>query len=190
MQRIAVALLLAAAGGLAQTEEAHEHGVGRLNLVLEGEELHLELISPGANIVGFEHRPTSAEDKHTVEEAVSQLEDGDGLFELPTAAGCRLADANIVSELLGKAHDSPEVDKHGEGEEEHSGHEEGEHEDESHSEFHAEYRFSCTNPEALDRISVGVFQQFPATEELEVQVISPRGQTARELTASDPVIEL
>ncbi|MEX5543051.1 ZrgA family zinc uptake protein, partial [Pseudomonas poae] len=41
---------------------AHEHGVGRLNAVLDGQTLELELESPAMNLVGFEHLATTAAD--------------------------------------------------------------------------------------------------------------------------------
>ncbi len=196
MKLIAVTFLTVASSSLAQhalAEEAHEHGVGWLNVVLEGSELHMELISPGANIVGFEYRPSSAEDKSAVEEAVHQLEDGDSLFDLPAAAGCQLADAKVSTEMLEDEHASHEGERNHEDHEAESSHEEDAHEDHdesTHSEFHATYRFTCDDAEALDRISVKMFEHFPATEELEAQVIGPQGQTARELSADDPIIDL
>lgn len=38
---------------------AHEHGVGRLNAVLDGQALELEFDSPAMNLVGFEHQATT-----------------------------------------------------------------------------------------------------------------------------------
>ena len=57
-----------------------------------------------------------------------------------------------------------------------------EHEEETHSEFHVVYQFSCTDPAQLSHIEVLLFTTFPATEELDAQVIGPNGQTAVELT--------
>ena len=37
--------------------DAHVHGVAHLNVALEGNDLYIELTSPAANIVGFEHDP-------------------------------------------------------------------------------------------------------------------------------------
>ena len=39
---------------------AHEHGVGRLNAVLDGQALELEFDSPAMNLVGFEHKAQSS----------------------------------------------------------------------------------------------------------------------------------
>ena len=40
--------------------EVHVHGLGTLNLVLEGETLVVELDGPAANFVGFERAPRTA----------------------------------------------------------------------------------------------------------------------------------
>ena len=41
---------------------AHEHGVAKLNVVLDDNTLELELDSPAMNLVGFEHAASSDAD--------------------------------------------------------------------------------------------------------------------------------
>jgi hypothetical protein len=36
---------------------------------------------------------------------------------------------------------------------------------------------------------VGLFEVFPGLEEIEVQMVTPKGQSAAELTASSPVLK-
>ena len=159
---------------------AHVHGVGQLNLVVEGSVVEIELISPGANIVGFEHEAESPEDRAAVTEAVAILEDGASLFAFPTAAGCRLGEADVESGLIESDHAEHES---GEEHAEHEGEDHAEHEDEEHAEFHARYHFDCDDPNVLSHVDVKLFDRFPATKELDVQAVSPGGQSAAELTA-------
>jgi hypothetical protein len=56
----------------------------------------------------------------------------------------------------------------------------------AHADMAVRYRFHCTHPRALDGITVNLFKLFPATEELEVQQITPNGQGAAGLTADAP----
>lgn len=49
--------------------DAHVHGVGKLNVALDGDDLIIELTSPAANIVGFEHTPENEQQSHEVHEA-------------------------------------------------------------------------------------------------------------------------
>ncbi|MCE6980072.1 DUF2796 domain-containing protein [Pseudomonas frederiksbergensis] len=155
---------------------AHEHGVGRLNAALDGQTLELELESPAMNLVGFEHAATTDADKAKVAAVRAQLEKPLALFNLPKAAGCVVATQELESPLFG---DKPDADDHDE-EDAKDGHEH--HHD--HSEIHAHYQFSCSAPGALKTLDLAnIFNTFPATQKIQVQLISPSGQQGVEVTA-------
>ena len=160
---------------------AHEHGVGRLNAVLDGQALELELDSPAMNLVGFEHLATSAADKAKVAAARKQLENPLALFNLPKAAGCVISSQELNSPLFGE---KPEAD-----------HDDDDHDDDAkdgahehhhdHSEIHAHYQFTCATPTALGNLDLTqVFKTFPATQKIQVQLIGPSGQQGVEATAT------
>ncbi|EJM66986.1 Protein of unknown function (DUF2796) [Pseudomonas sp. GM50] len=155
---------------------AHEHGVGRLNAALDGQTLELELESPAMNLVGFEHAATSDADKAKVAAVRTQLEKPLVLFNLPKAAGCVVATQELESPLFG---DKPDADDdHDEADKD--GHEH--HHD--HSEIHAHYQLSCSAPGALKTLDLAnIFNTFPATQKIQVQLISPSGQQGIEVTA-------
>ncbi|MCR8934534.1 MULTISPECIES: DUF2796 domain-containing protein [unclassified Pseudomonas] len=156
---------------------AHEHGVGRLNAALDGQTLELELESPAMNLVGFEHAATSDADKAKIAAARAQLEKPLALFSLPAAAGCKVASQELKSPLFG---DKPDADDHDEDEADKDGHE---HHHE-HSEIHAHYQFTCTAPGALKTLDLtNLFKTFPATQKVQVQLISASGQQGTEVTA-------
>lgn len=159
-----IAILATAVPAAAQEHGAHEHGVGRLNLAIDGGAVETELMAPGADIVGFEHEPRTPEQKKAVEAAVATLKDGAKLFRFPSAAKCRQESAEV---------ESPLIKEHGHG-------------DESHAEFHARYRFRCDTPERLTHADVLFFEAFPSALELEVRTVTAKGQSARELTARRP----
>lgn len=156
---------------------AHEHGVGRLNTVLDGKTLELELESPAMNLVGFEHVATSDADKAKVAAARAQLEQPLALFNLPKAAGCVVENQELESPLFG---DKPDADDdHDEDAKDEDGHEH--HHD--HSEIHAHYQFTCATPAALKSLDLAnIFTRFPATQKIQVQLISPSGQQGVEVT--------
>jgi hypothetical protein len=157
---------------------AHEHGVGRLNAALDGQTLELELDSPAMNLVGFEHAATTDADKARVAAARAQLEKPLTLFNLPKAAGCVVSTQELASPLFGDkadADDDHDDDAKDEGGDEH-------HHD--HSEIHAHYQFSCSAPGALKNLDLAnIFNTFPATQKIQVQLISPSGQQGVEVTA-------
>ncbi len=184
-------------------EEAHVHGIGRLNVALEGNQLAIELISPAANIVGFEHEPENKAQEKAISDATSVLKDAAQVFALAPEAGCQLAKVDVATAMLDEEHheekhetESQGQRSHGHEEHDHEHHEEKhetksqeqgshgheEHDEERHSEFHVTYEFQCLKPAELKFVDVLLFQRFPGTEELEAQVIGPDRQMARELT--------
>jgi hypothetical protein len=153
---------------------AHEHGVGRLNAVLDGKTLELELESPAMNLVGFEHVATSDADKAKVAAARAQLEQPLALFNLPKAAGCVVENQELESPLFGDKPDADDEDAKDEDGHEH-------HHD--HSEIHARYQFTCATPAALKSLDLAnIFTRFPATQKIQVQLIGPSGQQGVEVT--------
>ena len=161
---------------------AHEHGVGRLNAVLEGQTLELELESPAMNLVGFEHLATTAADKAKVAAVREQLENPVALFNLPKGAGCVVSTQALNSPLFG---DKPEAD-HDHDDDDDDDAKDGAHEHHhDHSEIHAHYQFTCTTPTALGNLDLTqVFKTFPATQKIQVQLIGPSGQQGVEATAT------
>ncbi|QVM97321.1 DUF2796 domain-containing protein [Pseudomonas sp. SORT22] len=154
---------------------AHEHGVARLNVVLDDKSLELELDSPAMNLVGFEHPATSAADKAKVAAVRSQLEKPLALFGLAKAANCSESDQELESPLFG---DKPAVDDDGD---EHGGHE--------HSEVHAHYRLACDKPAELKSLDLTpLFKAFPATQKITLQLIGPNGQQGVEATPAKATI--
>ncbi|WP_201244842.1 DUF2796 domain-containing protein [Halochromatium salexigens] len=162
---------------------AHVHGVAALNLALEGNEVQIELGSPAANIVGFEHAPSSPDDHAALDKAVATLEDGDTLFRFNADAGCRMETVTVTSEMLDGEHDNHDGHAHNESEEH-----EHDHAGETHSDIEAAYHFECEAPDTLRRLTVEVFEAFPGMEEIKVQYVIERKQGAASLTAKDHVV--
>ncbi len=172
--------------------EAHVHGVAHMNVALESNNLYIELSSPAANIVGFEHHPRTEEQKAAVKTAVEKLEAWENLFALPADTGGRLVKANVQTDIENDSdhepdqpheHDHTESGKEAEAEKHQHGenHEADDHE--RHSEFKAEYHFVCKTPQKLTSIKVMLFRVFPGIEHIEVQLLTDTKQSALELTA-------
>ncbi len=169
-------MTLAAGANEHREHAAHVHGVGQLNAVLDGTTLEIELDSPAANIVGFEHAPRNDAEHARYKQVFAQLHQGEALFVLPVAADCRLDSVNLTEE--GAADPEAKAEHHHDDDE-------AEH---SHSDINGYYRFRCAKPEALNAIEVRLFERFPATKSLEVQTIGPNGQGGGKLTADDPIL--
>lgn len=167
--------------GIAGSREhgAHVHGIGKLNIALDHKDLMLELTSPAANIVGFEHAPENEEQTHAVEEAAEVLQDGDKLFTMTSKAQCSLHEAYVDSDMI-HGHEDEHASQEQEPRSTHADHEHAE--KAAHSDFRATYHFECSKPEHLRTLEVLLFKYFPGLEELEVQLLTAKVQTAVELT--------
>ncbi|MCE0850961.1 MULTISPECIES: DUF2796 domain-containing protein [Pseudomonas] len=155
---------------------AHEHGVAKLNAVLDGNTLELELDSPAMNLVGFEHAANSDADKAKVAAVRQQLEQPLKLFGLPAAAGCKEDQQELESPLFG---DAPKADDDGD-DHEHS---------HQHSDIGAHYQLTCANPDKLAQVDLApLFKAFPATQKITVQLIGPNGQKGAEATPAKAAV--
>ena len=129
---------------------AHEHGHGKANIAIEGDNLLIEIEAPGDDIVGFEHVAKSAADKAKAQTAKAKLADSLNVVTLAAGAGCQQVSA--------------ETELHGGGTEG------------GHSEFHISYAFMCTRIAGLKSITFAYFETFSNAKELAAAVIAPKGQ--------------
>lgn len=81
--------------------EAHVHGHVEFNIAQDGKDLLIEITSPGADVVGFEHAPENAEQEQALKQAIAALKDTDKLFAINQQAKCVIEDVH-VSHTLGQ----------------------------------------------------------------------------------------
>ena len=158
--------------------DAHEHGVGQLNIAFDENKVAMELHAPGADIVGFEYGAKSDADLATIDAALQTLSNPLDLFLLPEAASCVVITAHAKLESEDSDHDDHDEEGHDDHDDEgHDDHDEAP----GHTEFHAEYLLECANLTEMSAVTFSYFEIFPNALELEVQVISDKGATAFEI---------
>ena len=193
---------------VAKAEDAHVHGEAILQLVIDDSGALATFKSPAADIVGFERHPETDAEKQAVADALAQLSDFTALFTLPEATGCTIDHAHADFKVEAAGDDHEDHDHHEEGEEHHEEgeehHDEGEehhHEDEhhdedemqaevGHAEFHAEFEMTCADTSSLTSLQTSVFDLFPSLEALEVEAVTPAGQSGAELTPQSAEMSL
>ena len=174
------ALSLPAVGEEHRELGPHEHGVGRLNIAVEGKRVSMELEVPGADIVGFEHEASTTEQKAAVRKATATLKSALKVFALPAVAKCKLAEADVAVGAEDHDHDG-------------AGHEnvkpEGKEEEGHHSEFHATYAIDCAAPEKLTGIEFRYFELFAGARKLGINLVTDKGQNHYEVTRENPKLK-
>ena len=188
MPLIALALVSTTPVFAEQTRQldAHEHGVGQLDIAFDGKQISMELHAPGADIVSFEYAAESAKDRAKVDAAVAMLARPLDLFVITEAAGCTIVQASAELES-----DEGQAD-HEDGHDDHedANHQEKNTDEPGHTEFHAEYLLACANPGAVTEITFSYFDAFPNALEVEVQLISNKGATSFEVERDAPAFDL
>jgi hypothetical protein len=177
---IAAAAFPAFAEGPQRQLGAHIHGHGRLNIAIEGKKMSMELEVPGADVVGFEHEPSTPDQRAALAEARAKLANAAALFAPAPKAGCVLDRVKVSTEAEHDPHD------HGDKSSASSHEKEGA----EHSEFHGEYTFVCASPSRLTSMTFDYFKEFPNAQELDITIVSPKGQSSFEVKRDKPSLDL
>ncbi len=152
MRCVALAIALIPGVVLSQTnsEGAHFHEIGHLDVTVSKGYINLSLVVPASDIVGFETPANSDDDRALVARAISDLSKPLELFLLPDEAICVTTDANVTLKAE-ELKQSTGADQ------------------EYHAEFWADYQIECQNAEVIEAVWCAYFDRFPSTEKLVVR---------------------
>ncbi|WP_039984662.1 zinc uptake protein ZrgA [Vibrio owensii] len=185
--------------------EAHVHGHVEFNIAQDGKDLLIEITSPGADVVGFEHAPENAEQEQALKQAIAALKDTDKLFAINQQAKCVIEDVHVSHTLGQDSHEGHDHEHKGHDHEEHAhddhdGHEHHDHEGHDHEghdhehgghgEFTVEYRYHCDSVADLNSIDTTWFNQFPATESISANLFTDTTQSATTLNKGNTKIAI
>ncbi len=141
---------------------AHEHGAGKLQLILDGKKLDLVLTVPGADIVGFEYKAKSKEDKAKVEAAKDKLKDADSLVTVSSEGSCEFSE--------GKA----EIKQDG-----------------AHNKWKISFHAECDTPSKVNELNVSAFlKAFPRIKRLKAEAVSDTKQFAGKISKKKSSVKL
>jgi hypothetical protein len=182
---VAIAALLAGAlwaqPALAHSKNpgAHQHGVAKLALALDGETLELTLESPLDNVLGFERAPRTDRERQAVRQMAQRFHSGE-LFTPTPAAQCTVIGAELASTALDPVllapapaatttatTAAPAASKST---------------DDGHADLEATVRYRCRQPDALKAVDVGLFKTFTRMRQIDAAVVTGSAQRGMRLT--------
>lgn len=167
---LSTALLLSAAS--AGAHEAHVHGVGKLDVALDGKTLSLHLDSPLVNLIGFEHAARSAKDKQAAQAMAKTLRNADTVFVTTPSAECKLTEVKLISAAIEPALLGEKAAATRAAGEDHDG----------HADLDGDFTFQCAHPELLQKVDVKLFDAFKGFNSIDVQLVTGKRQGAAKLT--------
>ncbi len=159
----------------AASGDAHVHGTAALRIAVEGPQLVVELESPLANLLGFEHAPRTDAQRAAVRAMADKLRLPQVLLKPSAGASCVAGGVEINAptlppEWLGNPVPAAQTAAGKAGGE--------------HADLAATYRWRCEAPAQLRGLEVGLVQAFPGLRRIDVQVAGPKGQSAAVLTGA------
>ncbi|WP_066017264.1 ZrgA family zinc uptake protein [Endozoicomonas atrinae] len=171
--------------------DAHVHGAGHLNFAIEGHQVHIELETPGFDILGFESISSDSQ-RRQLKDALNELKKDD-LWSFTPAASCTLKTASASAS--GEHEEGHHADADGHHDSHHSDHghhkhhvDSGDHHESSHMDIAATYVYECANIARLNSISTRLFQRFGNSEQLKVQGFTDSGQIAGQMSRQRPEV--
>lgn len=182
-----LALGTIAKAATAASTPAHTHGEARVTLIYQQRELLVELSSPAANFLGFEHRPQTPEQRQALERLAQILAKPNSLVSLEPA--CKLAQSEV--ELPFKAEDSSAVEGHrhdDDGKHASKGGDAHKHQD-THQDVHTRYTWRCSSVKA-PVITFLYFDRFARFSKLDVEWVINDQQGAAELSNAKNTLEI
>lgn len=166
---------MALAAATAHAGKAHEHGVVRLDVSVEGSRLTIDMVAALDNWLGFERAPRTDAERKAAAEVLARLrspQQGTPLFVPDAAAQCQLVKAEVSAPVLepgakpavksATAQASPPAAHKSGGE---------------HADLEASYTFQCAQPTPLRTLELGLFDAYKRIQRIHVQVAGPKGQS-------------
>lgn len=181
---LVLASSLAAMASLASDNpSAHQHGHADLQIAVDNDRIDLLLLSPAYNLIGFEHKPKTNEQRQRMQ-AVQSWSTETPLIN--TLAG----DCTINSTALNTSWGDHDDHEHHHGHKHDHGHDEDHASNSAHADLEITQSLSCPGLSANTQLETTLMRQFPEIEHLNVQWVGPQGQGAVRLTPADPGFQL
>jgi hypothetical protein len=149
----------------------HQHGVARLNIVMDKQVLKLYLETPTINILGFEHAPHTQSEQQQLASALNKLKNTTNIVQF-SGGDCKLSKLAITNPFEKQAHyeklDTPSSE---------------------HNDFNVEYSFICNKP-PLRKININMFDSFSGFTAIHAQWILNNQAGAATLDQQQYVIKV
>lgn len=162
LTRSTLVLVVALCGGTGtawSADKAHEHGVLKLDVAIDGNKLSIEMEAPLDNLLGFERAPRTDAERKAATDVLARLrspDKGTPLFVPDAAAQCTLGKAEVEAPVLEPGAKPAAKDEH--------------------ADLDASYEFTCAKPDELRTLEIGLFDAYKRTQRIDVQVAGPKGQ--------------
>ncbi|KAA1175707.1 DUF2796 domain-containing protein [Marinobacter salinexigens] len=156
---------------------AHQHGHAEMQFAIDDGRVDLIFTSPAHNLLGFEHKARTPEQKQQVLAIQRWLENTPLINTISSTCTVENAVADI------DALKDRESDEH--GHDEHAGNHE-----QSHSDIEVTQVLACTEIASSRELVTSLTRQFPAVDRLDISWVGPEGQGSTRLASGENNVSL
>lgn len=175
--------------------DAHTHGEGRITFVFDNKQMLMEMKTPAANMLGFEHKPSSDTQWQTLEVLAKTLHDPQNLIVLEP--DCKLTKSDIRLPFERVTHKEPKEtnnEHEHESEHEHDEHEHSTGDDNkthsiNHADIYAQYAWSCEKSHP-PKLTFKYFDTYPNFKHLKVEWIVNGSQGMTNLHKNKNILDI
>ena len=161
---------------------AHVHGAWELFAALDGAQLSVTVKGPIVDILGFETRPASDQERAAVVALTERLEPAESMVSIDPRANCALTAPVAVALPKGFAgEDEKADDDHAHTHDHHDIHD---------SDIELTYTFTCQSPNRLNAITITGFGHFPEIETVDAVFLSDDKQVAHRLEDKAQILHI
>ncbi len=160
--------LLALAWSVTAVAGPHEHGVARMNLAIDGQQLQVTIQVPLESLLGYERAPRDATEKAQATAMLERLKQAQEVVVTPAAAQCRAVEAAQIK--------APLIEGKGSAE--------------RHGDLNGEYKLVCAQPAELRTLEVSLFEVSRRITRVQVQVAGPKGASQTVLRRNKRQVKL
>jgi Protein of unknown function (DUF2796) len=160
--------LLALVWPLAAAAGPHEHGVARMNLAIDGQQVQVSIQVPLESLLGYEREPRAAAEKALASAMLERLKQAQEVILTPAAAQCRPAEAAQIKAPLIEGKDNGQ----------------------QHGDLDGHYKLVCAQPAELRTLEVSLFEVSRRITRVQVQVAGPKGSSQATLRRNKRQIKL
>ena len=178
-------------GAMIGVDGAHEHGVVRIGLAVDGRRLSLDLEAPASTVFGFEHAPSTEDEWKIVSDALANVRARVGeVIVVPSELSCRLDDVDVLEAPGSDVHEHADTAEEAEHDEEdhdaahaHDEHEDSAEDDHGHSEVRVAATWDCAESPEGSEANLRLSELWPEAMLVDLTVITSEGQAGGRVPA-------
>jgi hypothetical protein len=154
---------------------AHDHGTVTVNVVQEGTQVLIELVSPKVNLLGFEHMPTTPEEQQAVAAVEAALLDAAQWVRVD-GEQCTVKEGQLLASSADDDHEDQDHDHD---------HDTSADAGVEHEDYTVSFEYTCGEAE-LRGVTFTAFARYPGIATVALQWVLEAGAGALTLTPDVP----